>query len=72
MWTEQDVHIERIYQDEAFWEENTVRVKHFFVTSVLPELVGKFYSQTSDSLSVPQVQSPVGLHVHQLSIYPHH
>ena len=60
VWTEKDVHIERIYPDESFWLENVSRVKHFFVTSILPELIGKFYSRTSESVSVPQTPSPSG------------
>lgn len=52
------MHIERIYPDECFWLENVSREKQFFVASILPELVGKFYSRTSDSASVPQTPSP--------------
>ena len=53
------MHIERIYPDEAFWLANVSRVKHFFTTSILPELVGKFYSR-SDATSFPQTPSPSG------------
>ena len=60
LWTEKDVHIERIYPDETFWLETVSRVKHFFITSILPELIGKFYSRTSESVSVPQTPSPSG------------
>ena len=58
VWTEKDVHIERIYPDESFWLENVSRVKHFFVTSILPELIGKFYSRTSESVSVSSNTGP--------------
>ena len=54
VWTEKGVYIERIYPDETFCLETVSRVKHFFITSILPELIGKFYSQTSESVSVPQ------------------
>ena len=60
MWTEIHVYIERIYPDESFWLENVSRVKHFFVTSILPELIGKFYSRTSELVSVPQTPPPSG------------
>ena len=58
VWMKKDVHIEHIYPDESFWLENVYRVKHFFVTAILPELIGKLYSGTSDSASVPQTPSP--------------
>ena len=60
VWTEKDVHIERIYPDESFWLESVSRVRHFFVTSILPELIGKFYSRTSELVSVTQTPSPSG------------
>ena len=50
VWTEKDVHIERIYPNEEFWLRNVENVKHFFITSILPELMGKFYSHTSHSV----------------------
>lgn len=37
--TEKDVHIEHIYPDKSFWLENVSRVRHFFITSILPELI---------------------------------
>jgi len=58
VYTEKDVHIQRIYPDESFWQENVSRVKHFFVTSVFPELIGKFYSRTTELASVHQSLSP--------------
>ena len=47
LWTEKDVHIERIYSDEEFWLQKVPRVQHFFTTAILPELMGKFYSRTT-------------------------
>ena len=58
VWTEKDVHIERIYPDGTFWLENVSKVKHLFKTFVLPELGGKFYSRTSDSEPVSLTQTP--------------
>ena len=48
MWTEESIHIERIFPDEGFWLKNVTKVKHFFDTAILPELVGKIYSRSSD------------------------
>ena len=58
VWTEKEVHIERIYPDERLWLENVSRVKHFFITSILPELIGKFYSRTSESQVPSQSSGP--------------
>ena len=60
VWTEKDIHFEHIYPDASFWMENISRVKQFFNTAVLPELVGKFYSRGSESGSTPKspVESP--------------
>ncbi len=38
VWTEKDIHIERIYLNEEFWLINVEKVKHIFITSILPEL----------------------------------
>ena len=56
LWTEEDVHFERIYPDESFWMENISRVKQFFNAAILPELMGKFYSRGSESGSTPKSQ----------------
>ena len=56
LWTEEDVHFERIYPDESFWMENISRVKQFFNAAILPELMGKFYSWGSESGSTPKSQ----------------
>ena len=58
VWTEKEVHIERIHPDESFWLENVSKVKHFFVTSILPEFTGKFYSRTPES-QVPSISGPL-------------
>ena len=62
LWcTEEDIHYERIYPDESFWMENVSRIKQFFNTAILPELVGKLYSRGSESAgstSTTPVESP--------------
>ncbi len=45
MWTECDVHIERI----ELWEHVEPRAKAFFVQAILPEVVGKLFSKPQPS-----------------------
>ena len=47
---ESTLHIERIYRDETFWDECVAKVKPFFMTCLLPEILGKWYTRSS----VPQ------------------
>lgn len=58
VWTEKDIHIERIYPNEEFWLINVEKVKHIFITSILPELMGKFHSRTSSVQSGVEPQEP--------------
>ena len=46
VWTKEEIYIERIYPIENFWLDKVARCKHIFVTAILPELFGKFYSRT--------------------------
>ena len=48
LWTESDIHIERIFPDDQFWLDQVSRVKDFFTKSILPELLGKFYSRKDE------------------------
>lgn len=45
VWTEKDVHIERIYPDSVFWEEALAKSSKFFCVGILPEIIGKWYSR---------------------------
>ena len=45
VWTEKDLHIEQICLDEELWNEIREKSKYIFLTAILPELVGKFYSR---------------------------
>lgn len=45
LWTKKDVHIERIDGDKSMWNMMVAASKEFFVKTLLPELVGKFYSR---------------------------
>ena len=49
VWTECDVHIERIERDEQLWNHVEPRAKAFFVQAILPELVGKLFSKPQPS-----------------------
>ena len=59
LWTENDLHIERIYPDEEFWHRNvTDYAQPFFTTAILPELIGKFYSRIGhEQTATPEIQS---------------
>lgn len=50
VWTEAAMHVERIERINTFFEEKVKLAHHFFKFGVLPELIGKFYSQ-------PQLQT---------------
>lgn len=59
VWTENDVHITRVFPDHEFWLANVTKVRTFFETSILAELTGKFYSRTSQpSNSEHSLQEP--------------
>ena len=46
VWTEQEIHIERILPDESFWLQCVNKAHHFFQTACLPELLGKWFSRS--------------------------
>ena len=43
LWTNEDVHIERIYPDEVLWLSCVEKA------AILPELLGKWYSRPSEN-----------------------
>ena len=45
LWTNQDIVTEHIRRDTVFFQEQLESVRHFFITGVLPELVGKWLSR---------------------------
>ena len=51
VWTENDMHIERVTPDEQFWE---VSVNKFFRIGILPELLAKWYTQPATVSSQPR------------------
>ena len=52
VWTETELHVERISLDENVWKEICDRSLVLFKRSILPELVGRFYSRLSTCESV--------------------
>ena len=45
LWTNEDIHIERIYPDEEFWISCIGKAEVIFKTAILPELLGNFFSR---------------------------
>ena len=58
VWTEKDVHIERVPPDEAFWNEKSQRACDLFHHVIMPELVAKYYSKKAMKENF-QVQKPI-------------
>ena len=58
--TNADLHVERIYKDDDFWEDCVSKAKLFFTTCLLPELLGNWYTRpriTSAASTNDQSQS---------------
>ena len=45
VWTDKDIHIERIVPDSEFWEEALLKATKLFKVAVLPELVGRWFTR---------------------------
>lgn len=45
VWLKEDIHIERICPNDDFMADCIGKAKNFFQTSILPELIGKFFSR---------------------------
>ena len=45
------LHIERIYKNEAFWLECISKAEQFFKTCLLPEILGKYYTEPNSILT---------------------
>ena len=45
VWTTNDLLIERIMSDQEFFERMAEPIEHFFIYSVLPEIIGKWLTR---------------------------
>ena len=45
VWTQNDLHVERISLNQTVWKEICDKSEVFFKNAILPELVGRFYSR---------------------------
>ena len=58
LWTEKEIHNERILPDDQFRHNNVVNyVEPYFNRAILPEVLGKFYSRTNDTIMTLQLPS---------------
>ena len=60
VWTNEDIKFERIYSDEDFWLDCVGRVNMLFTSSILPELMGKWFSRPSTPTSAAMVIATAG------------
>jgi len=47
VWSQQDIHIERILPNREFWDSISTAASAFFQQALLPELVANYYSRTA-------------------------
>ena len=58
VYTEKEMHVERIYLNSSIMDENLMKAKQFFQVAVLPELLGRWFSRplseykTSSALTI--------------------
>ena len=71
MWTQKDIHIERVYPDESFWITNIDRASLIFKRALMPEIIGRFFSRPSAATSQSSSAQSAQLVIddHQDSIY---
>lgn len=61
VWTSEDLEYERIFPDEEFWLDCVSRVEALFINSIVPELLGKWFSRPprlTDSSSTAAPNTP--------------
>ncbi|KAK6186691.1 hypothetical protein SNE40_005976 [Patella caerulea] len=46
VWTEKDIHVEEVLFNKFVWKDIVTKSEHFFRTSILPAIIGKFFSQS--------------------------
>ena len=57
MDNESTFHIERIQRDDSFWDECVLKSEDFFVTCLLPEVLGHWYTRSSVLSAYPSTSS---------------
>ena len=58
VWTKNDIFVERIHPDAAFWRTNIPRAETFFRTAILLEIIGRFYSRPAEVHSMDTSLTP--------------
>ena len=48
VWTKKEIFIQRILPDSKFWAENLEKLEQFWDICILPEIVGKFYTNLNN------------------------
>ena len=51
VWTKKEIFIQRILPDSKFWAENLEKLEQFWDICILPEIVGKFYTNLNNETS---------------------
>ena len=57
VWTKDNVHIECIVGNDAFWGDAVAAATHFFKVGILPELVGKYFTKPPQDLTNYQIET---------------
>ena len=57
VWTTHELVMERIKRDEEFYQAGVQKVKQFFCYGILPEIIGKWYTQEAEN--VQQIRTVV-------------
>lgn len=60
VWTQTDIHVERIFADTDFWNAAVKNVKAFYITGVLPELLAKYFTRNCPSVTL-NLDNPSGV-----------
>ena len=53
----ENIHIERIYKNNDFWQECVSKAELFFRTCLLPELLGNWYTRPTEFISSSNSES---------------
>ena len=56
LWTPSEIYIERVQLDMSFVAENLAKAKELYITAILPELLGKWFTRP-DGYAIPSGQN---------------